>query len=204
MLLTNLKEKHPWFLNAYELAEELTLKNHNRIRLAHQNKELNFFKKERRLEMEIFMPLRGEFVTYDQEKLGLIDSLKVMISLYLNTFHYNTCFKCESKKQVQENTAESEPRKEQISQCKGSCQYMIVSENSEDSLLNFLFSFDESQSSENSYEAAFGEEKSRVSVDFDWKEKKKFLMKQIVSVTRHKNFIPKNQEQNVLEIDFDI
>jgi hypothetical protein len=190
MMLSTLTKSHPWFFNPFELAEDLTLAMKDRVNLASKNMELLFFKSERMLEMELFTPLRDEFVQNDFEKLAIIDSYKVLTYLYLNSFLINTCFLCKKSPKTQDSSAEK---------CKGTCQFDVKSENDESGLLKYLFQFEDPE--EKKKLKLFGKKnKVKLSASIDWKSIKLECSKKIQKVIKHKNFIPKKKSSRLVEI----
>lgn len=194
ILLSSLNKKHPWFISAYELALYCSLSFKNNIIFASKNSEVNFFKKEKAIEFELFMPIRGEFILSDQERLAILHSYKIIIFLYLQTFLFNTCMRDHSDKEKS---------------CEGSCRYSILSEDQFESLIHFLFELDEGKEEENNIDKQNSADFNKTKFDNvggviepsnNWNELKRSLLKKILTTIKHKSFLPKTNE-NILEID---
>lgn len=185
--LSNVCSEHPWLLEPYKVAEELTLSSLDRIKNAPKNSEICFFKSEKMLDMEVFSPLRGEFVQNDYEKLAILDSFKVLIFLFMKTFHVNTCLLC----QGQENT-----------KCKGTCGFQMVESDKHDQYLSLLFSNKDGDTQTMSKLKGFSSKKvGPIHVGFDWKTTQMAILKNLRLVLKHKNFIPKKSNCSVVQID---
>lgn len=194
MMLSSLCSAHPWFLDPYRLAEELTLIPGQRVLQAKKNMEILYFKSEKMLEMELFSPLRGEFVQNDFEKLAILDSYKILSFLYMNTYFVNSCFFCLEKSQ--KLLSSDGPEKP----CTGTCQFNLKSQGDESKLVKQLFQLGNVKEDIAQLQSFTQRNKGKMGFVVDSDAFQEETIKKLRLVIKHKNFIPKKGNSRMVEI----
>ena len=193
MALSNVSAAHPWFLDPYRLAEEMALIPGQRILQASKNAEIMYFKSEKMLEMELFSPLRGEFVQNDFEKLAILDSYKILTFFYMNTYFVNSCFFCLEKPLADAKNPEKA--------CKGTCQFNLKNQNDECKLIKNLFQMKDIKEDIAQFKSFSAKNKNKMHLEMDYNSTKEDILKKLRLVIKHKNFIPKKGNSRMVEID---
>lgn len=204
--------KNIGFLTPCQLAERATLANFERIKKAHMNYEVTYFRDSKSLSTEIFSSIEGEDNFGDTHRLAILDSFKILSCLYLATFSFPTCFNCRSKQDQNGKTANDESNSghetsegDQVSKntrCKGTCQFLSCSgQKNDQTAISKLFDFGvKCENQEFNTRFDFRQIEDSKLKEICSKEELKQQVENLISVTRFRSFIPKDAGSRIVEI----
>ena len=204
--------KNIGFLTPCQLAERATLANFERIKKAHMNYEVTYFRDSKSLSTEIFSSIEGEDNFGDTHRLAILDSFKILSCLYLATFSFPTCFNCRSKQAENgkptgddSNSGHETSEGDQVSRtirCKGTCQFLSCSgQKNDQTAISKLFDFGvKNENKEFTRRFDFRLIEDSKLKEICSKEVLKQQVENLISVTRFRSFIPKDAGIRIVEI----